>query len=191
MTESRVGFQQGPGLLRVSQARRCSIRLRNRRLAVAIVASIGNTPNWPGASVKTHFAQCGCNLEEYKNKTPAEEYSQYPLCIYLKDKEGRLTYFLASVQDKNIVLPHLELQKPQATKTQFHTLICLLGEKLDNPNDEVMRIIERLCQDYAPGYASSKSLVINYQVLVLRSDERNESDLHYQDLYWLGQNLEW
>eukprot|EP00965_Chrysotila_dentata_P095241 3148118-Pleurochrysis_carterae.AAC.1 len=96
-----------------------------------------------------------------------------------------------SVQDKIFILPHLELQKPQATKTQFHTLICLLGEKLDNPNDEVMRVIERLCQDYAPGYASSESLVINYQVLVLRSDERNEPDLHYQDLYWLGQNLEW
>eukprot|EP00965_Chrysotila_dentata_P257076 6212761-Pleurochrysis_carterae.AAC.2 len=39
--------------------------------------------NWLGVSVKTHFAQCGCNLEANKNKTPGEEYMQYPLFVYL------------------------------------------------------------------------------------------------------------
>eukprot|EP00965_Chrysotila_dentata_P232538 6199027-Pleurochrysis_carterae.AAC.5 len=46
-------------------------------------------------------------------------------------------------------------------------------------SDEAMRVIEELCKTYAPGHAPTESSIINYQVLILRSSQREDSELQY------------
>eukprot|EP00965_Chrysotila_dentata_P140989 4660842-Pleurochrysis_carterae.AAC.1 len=88
-------------------------------------------------------------------------------------------------------LPHLELREPQETIAQFKTLANSLDSGTDLLKDEVIRAIEQLCQRYALGHLSSESLLINYQVLVQRSNDRDDRELHHMNVDWRGQNFDW